>query len=56
MARSHCGHHGVDAIGATMTVGVGPADTDPTGTIGVDGVDVSSESDVPDEGLADGVG
>jgi hypothetical protein len=54
MARSLTRHYGVDAIGATMTVGVGPADTDPTGTIGVGGVDVSSESDVPDEGLTDG--
>jgi hypothetical protein len=45
-------------VGATITVGVGAADTDPTGTIGVAGVDVSSESesDVLDEGLAVGVG
>jgi hypothetical protein len=40
----------------TIAVGVGAVDVAPTGTIGVGGVDVVSESDVLDAGLAEGVG
>jgi hypothetical protein len=52
MARGYGG----DVVGVTITVGAGPEDTAPAGTIGVGGVDEVSESVALDEGLTGGVG